>query len=240
MEKKVNLIKRIGLAAGVFALAALTSGAKADTWQYKWDGSYTGQVSALNAVNGNGGFFHSTLTDTTTHQMVAYGSYCNELGQDITTNPVTPIAVDHLTSLSAGELQQGTYDANNVLHKAQDAKLGQIAWLVAQHWSDVQNWPVNDGAWNGNNGGNQNVGEQALQLAVWNLWGFTNISAFDTGNDAGVLAKKWVSDSGAYSNYTNNNVLWVRMAQDGNGNPTAFQDQIMYVVTPEASSSAPL
>ena len=228
----MNVFKRVGLLSAVFGLSALASVAQADVFSYNWNGVYDGAVSAYAEENGNGGRFRATLTDVTTGQLVAYGSYCNELGQFISAGAVTPIEVLSLTNLAAGDLTKGTVGGPHdlALFTAGQAHLGALAWVVAQHFNEAQ----------GTTAAGVSDKEISLQLAIWHLWGLgdpTNTS-FNTSYPLNAYltntqAQTWVNDALAnHSTYVNNDVVWVRLATTG-----AFQDQIMYL-TPEASSLA--
>lgn len=248
----MNVFKRIGLLGAVITLAALTSFAKADNWSYSWNGQYDGAISAQSNDPGNGGRFRATLTDTTTAKVIAYGSYCNELGQNIEQGTYIPTDVVALTSKNQLQWENavsaattgtlGTYGGpsdthvdtySNItgFHSVADAQRNELAWVVAQHFFDAQGSTVEGNA----------LDESALQLAIWHLWGFDNIAAYggiDTST-AGGLAQSWVNDAAAHADYINNNVLWVRLRKDDQNNIASYQDQIMFV-TPEASSLAML
>jgi len=227
--RRIAMLSR--LAVGTMAVAFLAGAsltAKADTYQYNWNGGLIGSASG---PNGQGaGIFNAQLVDTQTHAVIAQYSVCND--DRFISGSIAPVVPLILTSANTDQAQQ------------------EAAYLVSKYL-------LPDAALGGSNSGTQfvsgvgavnNNGHDgaSLQWAIWSLWNasqpdWTNvnnvaygviqfpINPADIGNDA--LTQAYLTS--ALDNYKSykGGVDWVTYPAGGN-NINGGQNQLMVVPEP--------
>jgi hypothetical protein len=239
----------MSVAGGAFAQGQL-----AGSFHVYWPGSLAGGA-------GGGGIFNTQLLTgaaSASHAgaQVAQYSSCVEINQYIAGGNDFDVRVFSLTNMSNSELAQGmgTYGKpldGGTLHLVSNANRGAIAYLMATY---MPLYSISGTAAQAN----------ALQEAVWYLWGFndsytnSNLNAgfTDPGTWGGASStyngvEAWGKDAfdlvkiaQQHNGYKNANVLWAHSPLAGNGDAGSwYQDQVFVKsegftvqTVPEASS----